>query len=456
MPSLGSNNTTQTQTSVPWKFAQPGLKLAIKSATDLFNSGSGFNPFPGKGYVGMSDPTKQALGGIMQTAKGDNLGTTTADQWGSMLGTNAIGTEGDLRGLIGQNPNALAQYTTGIASGAQGIGTGGYDAMAGTGPNTEGDLRTLLGQTSNPYYANVVQNQSNNLADDITRQFAGVGGYGGSGHTAELAKQLGDFREKAMADQWDANNQMQRGLLGDITGVQQTNFGDTKSLQDAITGITGQNIGNRMAAAGNLSQEQQTGFGNTRGLLGDVSNVQGQNFADQSSLLGMAPQIQQMQYTPYQMEAGVGSAYDDLHTRKLQAAKDKFAAKDMADWNRLGAFGSSIGGPAGQFSTTNSTVTQPSNPFGMAIGAGLAAGQVASGIDWNAIRQMMASDRRLKKDIHLIGKTKAGLPIYTYRYKGTNGPALMGVMAQDVAKKQPEAVGTLPSGFMGVRYDMVA
>ncbi len=52
---------------------------------------------------------------------------------------------------------------------------------------------------------------------------------------------------------------------------------------------------------------------------------------------------------------------------------------------------------------------------------------------------IMASDERVKEDIHEIGETKDGQPIYSYRYKGS--PLMqLGLMAQDVEKRKPEAV----------------
>lgn len=63
------------------------------------------------------------------------------------------------------------------------------------------------------------------------------------------------------------------------------------------------------------------------------------------------------------------------------------------------------------------------------------------------------SDRRLKTDIEKVGKTNAGLPIYTYKYKGDN-KTQMGVMAQDVEKKIPEAVKEI-GGFKAVNYALV-
>jgi len=60
------------------------------------------------------------------------------------------------------------------------------------------------------------------------------------------------------------------------------------------------------------------------------------------------------------------------------------------------------------------------------------------------------SDRRLKTDIKPVGKTKDGQTIYQYRYI-TGGPVQMGLMAQEVEKKNPDAVGEF-GGFKAVDY----
>lgn len=65
---------------------------------------------------------------------------------------------------------------------------------------------------------------------------------------------------------------------------------------------------------------------------------------------------------------------------------------------------------------------------------------------------IIASDKRLKEDVKKIGKTDDGIPIVTYRYKGDPVPH-MGFLAQDVAKKKPEAVHKTLSGFLAVDMD---
>lgn len=62
------------------------------------------------------------------------------------------------------------------------------------------------------------------------------------------------------------------------------------------------------------------------------------------------------------------------------------------------------------------------------------------------------SDRRLKEDIERVGTLDNGLPVYSYRYKGSDTPEI-GIMAQDVRKRDPGAVHRQPSGYDAVDYD---
>lgn len=65
----------------------------------------------------------------------------------------------------------------------------------------------------------------------------------------------------------------------------------------------------------------------------------------------------------------------------------------------------------------------------------------------------MMSDRRTKTDIKKVGKTDGGQPVYTYRYKH-GGPVMMGVMAQNLEKKNPKAVQSI-GGIKHVDYSKV-
>lgn len=101
-------------------------------------------------------------------------------------------------------------------------------------------------------------------------------------------------------------------------------------------------------------------------------------------------------------------------------------------------YGASVGGLLGPY--TNQTTKQNPGLFGWA-GLGL---QGAS----------LLSDARAKEGITRVGQTDGGLPVFTYRYKGED-TVHMGVMAQDVAEQQPEALGEPMGDYMTVNYGAV-
>ena len=63
---------------------------------------------------------------------------------------------------------------------------------------------------------------------------------------------------------------------------------------------------------------------------------------------------------------------------------------------------------------------------------------------------IMASDERVKENIKKVGKTDDGQNLYSFNYKG-GGPIQIGLMAQEVEKKKPEAVEEI-GGIKHVNY----
>ena len=67
------------------------------------------------------------------------------------------------------------------------------------------------------------------------------------------------------------------------------------------------------------------------------------------------------------------------------------------------------------------------------------------------------SDRSLKDNIELIGKSESGIPIYEFEYidKTLGEGRFEGVMAQDLKEIKPEAIITNDNGIMAVNYDLI-
>lgn len=65
------------------------------------------------------------------------------------------------------------------------------------------------------------------------------------------------------------------------------------------------------------------------------------------------------------------------------------------------------------------------------------------------------SDANVKEDITLIARETDGLGIYSYRYKGSKSWQV-GVMAQEVRKLRPNAIGPKVAGWLTVNYGALA
>ncbi len=406
----GSNTGTQTTTQTPWTAMQPYLKQVGSESQDLYNSNTGFNPFPNSTYVPMSGQTKSALGDIWGTAQGDTTGMSGWDALSPFVsGSQTLGMEGAYDNMWDQGPTALSQYGTGIASGANGIDTnpmaslsggygqvgGQYGALGGQYGQLAGDYNSLGGaygdlgaRSGNDAWNAATDINAGKIATDVNRLWDSSGRYGSAGQTNDLVSQLGDYRTQATAQGFNDAYNREMGALGgqfntlggrqgalggqfNTLGGQMNALGGQFNVASGVAGLQNQNIQNRLSAAGQLSGEQQTRFGNNMNTLGAITGMRQQDYSNQLGAIGQIPAIQQSMYTPGQ----IGAAYDDAAARKKQAAVDKWTQTQQAPWSRLSAYSQMVGGP-GQGGQSTTTVTPPSNPFGSAIGGALAGGQM--------------------------------------------------------------------------------
>ena len=152
-------------------------------------------------------------------------------------------------------------------------------------------------------------------------------------------------------------------------------------------------------------------------------------------------------------QSAAGNVADNVSNLTLGGANATAAGvTGAATAQNAGAtsIGNTIGGLAGLFGKSlgsgTSTGTSPAVTYDptMYTDPGYAEGSDAGN----------PSDERLKTNVKRVGHTDEGTPIYTYTMKGGN-KTLMGVMAQDIQKDQPEAVATMGNGFKKVYYSKV-
>ena len=228
------------------------------------------------------------------------------------------------------------------------------------------------------------------------------------------------------------NQQAQAGQMG--TAIQSGAFGGDRS------GI----------AAANLSQQQELAAGNIysgianqgyQSALGTAQQQQGVNLAagqaNRAALANAATGLAGIGQTAYGEGANTATTLAGLGTgaqgAALQGAQAQIGAgtlqqqtqqaQDTAQYNQflqqqsypfqVDQFLANIAEGTGALSGSTTTTTQPGGFF---------------------------SDRRLKHDIKKIGKTYDGQHIYSYKMHGDDRTHI-GLIAQDVEKKHPEATG---------------
>jgi hypothetical protein len=187
----------------------------------------------------------------------------------------------------------------------------------------------------------------------------------------------------------------------------------------------------------------------TRALTESYAPYASQNYQQGLDRMGqaasMAPMFAANDYTDLGALEAIGQQKQQLGQSELNDAAARWDYYQQLPYNMLGQFQASTGGSYGgsTFGQTKTPSQQPSM-FQQVAGAGV-------GLLGSALSGGMFSDIRLKEDIARVGALDDGTPVYSYRYKA-GGPVQIGVMAQDVEQRYPDAVSTHESGYKMVDY----
>jgi len=292
-----------------------------------------------------------------------------------------------------------------------------------------------------PYYEQAGQALQAGLAGAAPMAYAGAmpvmpGQLGAQQIGQYMSPYLGSVVDTTKAAQAQQNAQQRAAMQGQA--IQQGAFGGDRA-----------NIGQA-----NLAYQQNLANSQTLANLMNQGYGQALTTAQQQQQLGLSAEqanraaLQQQAQNLYGMYGGYGQALAGLGTGAQQAALQGAQAQLAAGQVQQQT------GQAGLAAMYNQFQQQQSYPFqvaqflaNIAMGTGALSGSTTT----TTQPAPFFSDRRLKHDVHEIGKTKDGLPIYSFKYNGDDKTQI-GLMAQDVEKKHPEAVG-LAGGYKTVDYD---
>ena len=224
--------------------------------------------------------------------------------------------------------------------------------------------------------------------------------------------------------------------------IQQGAFGGSRGGLQQAELQRQQLLGTSQALAPIYQQAYQSALQTATGQQGVVASDLARQLQTGQQLAGLGQQGYQQQIGAANQLAGIGTG---AQSAALQGAQAQIAAGGTEQQTAQ----------ADLTARYNQYLQQQGYPFqvaqflaNIAEGTGALSGSTTTTTGGGGF----FSDRRLKEDVKEIGKTHDGQPIYSYRYANDNdGRTQIGLMAQDVEKKHPEAVGVL-GGYKTVDY----
>ncbi|MBA9069877.1 hypothetical protein FHR71_003638 [Methylobacterium sp. RAS18] len=505
-----TQTTTENSKRDPYGAAIPALQTIIDGGLAAYGSGVGSQVYGGPRVAGLGATTQSGLDYLTGNANAGMEAAQAGNQYlagnlangGATAGTQAA-TSGllsvpgvDIAGIAGaasrlSDPNSIAA-TTGarIANGTYNLDAAGYEGLnAGlAGPSQVqrslqdvADGKYLGG--ANPYLDDIISRSSNDAATKVAQQFSASGRYGSgrfAGATADAVAGIGaqaryqDY-EAERARQAQAASAIDSGLLA-RTGASAGLLGAINDTRTANAGqaVTGANLASSAAQQGLAGQQalasvQQANNAQRIGQYGAaLSGAQSDRGAALAGL-GAVAQSRNDLLAPGQTLTSAGAVQDAARQDDINAMLQMFAEQQQSPWKQLGLLSelaipvAGTGGTATQ--QTQQQIPQPSMfqqiLGGASTGIGLlgktgafptaAAGAGTAGWLSSMLPALALSDERAKENIEDVGRTHDGQPLYSYNYLGDPTPQV-GLLAQDVARRDPGAVARLPGGLLAVDY----
>ena len=481
--SKGGGTTTQSSTtSIP-----PEVLARYNSVNARAEQAASqpFTPYGGE-FVAPVNQTQQ--GGINNITNSNGTYQPYFDAATSNLNGGLAGSQPYYSTATGQVASGLAAGTAGNANATSSLtgGLGGADiyntmaggnyqtayngaqpyngaatglALAGTQAVNPGALN--IGQYMSPYTQSVINSTlgytDQKQAQDrnaLTSNAILSGSYGGdrSGIARGVLQGQQDLaRSNIVSGLYNQNYQQALAAGQQQQGV---GLGAAQSNRAALQGGANQLLG-----IGNQGYTQGMGYGSANQGLGQQLYSQGLGASQQygnigqqgfsqglgaaNANLGIGGQLFNQGNTAAGTNAGLGTGLLGANLSQGQAQLGAGTVQQQT-------------GQAQDTAVYNQFLQQQGYPFqvaqflaNIAEGTGALSGSTTTGN--TTAPQPFFSDERLKENIKTIGHTKDGLKIIRFNYKGSPHTQI-GLSAQDVEKKRPEAVG-LAGGFKTVDYD---
>jgi hypothetical protein len=372
--------------------------------------------------------TTQSSGTTASTA----ISTPNVPDW---IAKPAQAVAGNISGLIGQGPGAYTPGTSALQqqafAQAPGITTQSPyyqqagDALAGVSPVTAtnasaaGILDNGLDQYYNPFKSQVL----NPVLADYDQQ----SGVTRAAQAAAAAKNQAFQGSRYGIQEANTEGQLARGRAATEGGLLNDMYGQATGLAEADTGRRQQVSLANAAAANQVAESNQAAQLQKAAQYGALGTAAG---TDARANLGLLSDLGATQ-------TAQENAQKQYPITFAQQAGSLLQGLNPADY-----IGHTVNS-TGNTSSTGSSTSRTSDPLG----------DVAKMAETAAI---LFSDRRLKRDVKTVGWDARGRRWVTFAYLWEPLRRVFGVIAQEVAKSDPEAVLKGAGGYLRVDYGRLA
>lgn len=334
---------------------------------------------------------------------------------------------------------AMGAYSN-VLNQAQGVAATPYQAYGGEGVAPFNQQQNM-GVAGVNQYANAAQpyiqsalSQAQSASQPITQQQI----------QQYMSPYTQDVVNATQAQFNNQNQQQQQGVVGNA--ISQGALGGNRSA------IAQSELANQqqLAQAPVIAQLQNQGY--TTGLNTALSQQQaGMQGANLTANLGVAGQSAGLSGAGAQL--GVGTQQQQTQQAIDQYLQGQYAQQQAYPFQTtqwLAGLDTGVGSQMGGTSSGQTTAPAPSL-WGQALGAATSGVGLLGATGAFGSTGWMLSDKHAKENIHSVGKTHDGQVIYLFNYKG-NPQKHIGLIAQEVEKKHPEAVHQI-NGLKHVDYE---
>lgn len=315
-------------------------------------------------------------------------------------------------------PEVLARYNA-VNARAETAASGSFQPYTG---------QFVAGMTPTQQAGVAGTNAAANLAQPFYQAGAGLTAQGSQAVGPLTQGQIGYYQDPFTQSVVDPTLAALRQDQGQQRAQQQAQaiksgaFGGDRAGLERANLARQQTLGTSQAIAPLYSQGYQTGVQTAVGQQGVISSDLQRKLAAGQQIAGLGTGAQGAALQGAQQQLAAGTAEQQTKQADLTAQYQQFLQQQGFPYQQA-QFLANIAMGTGALSGSTTTTQQPTGFF---------------------------SDRRLKHDVHEIGETHDGQPIYSFKYNGDNKTQI-GLMAQDVEKHHPEAVGVM-GGYKTVDY----